>query len=1030
MKKSLPLKRVIPWAKGLLLLLVLSLLQTSVFGQGRTITGTVRDQLSDETLPGASVIIKGTTNGASTDINGKYSLNVSPTDKVLVVSFIGYTSTEIVIGAQNIIDVRLSLAQTTLDEVVVVGYGTSKVKDLTSSITTIKSADLLKTPSSQPMNALQGKVAGLQVVATGQPGSTSTIRVRGVGSFPGHENEAPLYVVDGAFYNNIDFLNPADIASISVLKDASASAIYGTRAANGVILIETKSGAYNQKSEITYDGYFGYQMAQNVVKMANSAQFTTMALESGSAADISFINNAMQKYGRSRIDPNVPDVNTDWYNEILRPAQIQNQSLSFDGGNEKAKYSIGANYFSQEGILETKNEYERLNLRTKVDFKATNWFMVGGNFILSNATQYNANGATWRDAYFAVPILPVYDPSNTAAWPIAYASAADLGYRSGQNPYPTMEYNEDRTQIKKLLANIYMEFTLIPKMLTFKTTYNNNYTSLNQRIVNKAYYIGDVFQNKDASLTKVSELYNNQTWDNILTLTEKFNKHNITLMAGSSYKVEEWQQLRGYGQDFDQNTPQSWYISQTTGILTNNASDNGFRQYGLSYFGRLAYNYADKYLLYATMRADGSSKYQQKWGYFPSIGAGWVISEEKFLKNNEHVPYLKLRASWGQLGNDKIQASDGQRTTSIVTTAMGATSTAPGTVYSGTVATNSFSELKWEVTEETNIGVTSRLLKDKLSIDFDYYIRDTKNAAIPVILPGVGTSILKPVGTIRNKGIELSLNWSDKINEKLSYTIGANMSTLKNEAKDLYGQQYIDGGSAEFRQRTYLGESLMAFYGWQTDGVYQNDAEIQADPVAAAYNLANPTAQLVPGDFKYKDNNGDGVIDDKDRTILGSYFPSFTYGANLSVTYMNFDFSASMYGQTGNKILNRKRGEVIWTNDQNMDADLATNRWHGDGTSNQYPSSSGLRRPWNQKMSDYFVEDGSFFRIQNIQLGYTIKNNQWLGGNFPVCRIALTADRPLTLFKYNGFTPEVENGIDAQTYPVPAVYTVGLNVKF
>ena len=362
MKKSLPLKRVIPWAKGLLLLLMFSLLNTSVFGQGRTISGIVTDQLTKETLPGASVIIKGTTTGTSTDINGKYSLTVSGADKFLEVSFIGYNPTEVAVGAANVIDIQLSMKLTTLDEVVVVGYGSSKVKDLTSSITTIKSGDLLKTPSSQPMNALQGKVAGLQVVANGGPGNSSTIRIRGIGSFPGRENEAPLYVVDGVFFDNIDFLNPADIASISVLKDASAAAIYGVRAANGVVLIETKSGAYNQKTEITYDGYMGYQVAQNVQKMANSAQFTQMALESGSAADVAYINNAMQRYGRSRVNPNVPNVNTDWYKEILRPAQIQNHSLGFDGGNEKAKYSLGVNYFNQQGILNMKNEIGRAHV--------------------------------------------------------------------------------------------------------------------------------------------------------------------------------------------------------------------------------------------------------------------------------------------------------------------------------------------------------------------------------------------------------------------------------------------------------------------------------------------------------------------------------------------------------------------------------------------------------------------------------------------------------------------------------------------
>ena len=1017
MEKLILQKRVIPWAKSVTLLFVLLFAAVTSYGQDRTITGVVTDELTNETLPGASVLVKGTTKGVSTDLNGQFSLKVAAQDNILEVSFIGYESKDVVIASQTVINVKLKLKQTTLNEVVVVGYGTSKVKDLTSSITTVKSAELMKTPSSQPMNALQGKVTGLQVIANGGPGNASTIRIRGIGSFPGRDNEAPLYVVDGMFFDNIDFLNTSDIASISVLKDASASAIYGVRAANGVVLIETKSGAYNQKTNITYDGYAGYQIAQNVVKMANAEQFTTMAVESGSAPDVSFINNAMQKYGRSRINPNVPDVNTDWYNQILRPAKIQNHSLSFDGGNEKAKYAVAANYFFQEGILDMKNDYERLNLRSKVDFKATDWLTVGGNFILSNATKYSEQGSAWNLAYFAVPILPVYDESNTDAWPVNYASAADLGYRSGQNPFPTMDFNQDRMKIKKILANIYLDFTLIPNKLTFKTSYDNNYTSLNQRVVNLPFYIGDVFQNTEATLTKTVSAYNNQSWDNVLTFTEKFNKHNITLMGGSSYKIEDYQMLRGVGKDFDPNNEQSWYITQSTGAVLQAAGDDGLRQYGMSYFGRLAYNYSDKYLLYATMRADGSSKYQQKWGYFPTVGIGWVISEEKFLKGSSAFPYLKLRASWGQLGNDNIQASDGARTTSVVYTTIG------GILTSGTIATNYYSELKWEVTEETNLGFTAHFLQDRLTAHFDYYRRDTKNAAIPVAIPGVGASVLRPVGTIRNKGFELALNWTDNVGADFSYTIGGNISTLKNEVIDLYGQPYLDGGSAEFRQRTYVGEPLMAFYGREIVGVYQTEEECANDPVAVANNL-------VPGDFKYKDQNGDDIIDDNDRVILGSYFPSLMYGVNMSVTYKHFDLSASLYGQHGNKILNRKRGEVIWTSDGNMDADLAVNRWHGEGTSNEYPSSAGLRKGWNQKMSDYFVEDGSFFRVQNVQLGYTIKNSSWLGGNFPVCRIAFTADRPLTVFNYNGFSPEVANGIDSQTYPVPAVYTVGLNVKF
>jgi TonB-linked SusC/RagA family outer membrane protein len=1016
MKKHLLQKNVIRWTKSMLLLLLV-FAGASVFGQSRNISGTVTDQSNNESLPGATVLIKGTAKGVSTDFNGKYTLAVESGENTLVFSFVGYETIESAIGAQNVIDVQLIPAKTSLQEVVVVGYGSSKVKDLTSSITTVKSEDLVKTPSSQPMQALQGKVAGLQVVANGGPGNSATVRIRGIGSFPGRDNEAPLFVVDGMFFDNIDFLNPGDIASISVLKDASAAAIYGVRAANGVVLIETKSGAYNQKTEISYNGYVGYQVAQNVVKMSNAEQFTAMANESGSAADISFVENAMQRYGRSRVNPFIPDVNTDWYGEILRPAKINNHSLDFSGGNEKARYSIGTNYFFQEGILNMKNEFERLNLRAKIDIKATKWLTVGGNLIYSNATKFNEQAGAWNQAYFAVPIMPVFDELNTAADPTNYSNAQDIGYRSGQNPFPTMDFNIDRMKIKKMIANFYMEFTLIPNTLTFKTSYNTNISTIDQRVINLPYFIGNSFQNPDATITRTISLYDNQILDNVLTFTKKFNVHNLTVMAGTSFKNEGFQLLSAQAKNFPTDMEQSWYINQSLNVMADAVSDGGGRQYGMSYFSRLAYNYDEKYLFYATIRADGSNKYQQTWGYFPTVGIGWVLSEENFLKGNENVPFLKLRASWGQLGNDRIQASDGAFTTGVVTTTLG------GLLYSGTVVNSTFSSLKWELTEETNVGITAKLLKDRLSADFDYYVRDTKNAAIPVIVPGTGQYFLKPVGVIRNSGIELALNWSDKINNKIGYTLGGNISTLKNEAKDLYGQEYLDGGSAEFRQRTYVGESLMAFYGREVAGVYQNQAEIDADPVAVANGL-------VPGDFKYKDQNGDGEINDGDRVILGSYFPNFMYGFNMSVNYLNFDFSASLYGQMGNKILNRKRGEVIWTADGNMDADLATNRWHGDGTSDIYPSSSGLRRGWNQKMSDYFVEDGSFFRVQNLQLGYTIKNSKWLGGEFPETRIAFTADRPISLFSYNGFTPEVANGIDSQTYPVPATYTISLNIRF
>jgi len=1001
--------------KRLIFLLTLFLSVSLLYAQpGVKISGKVSDNAGG--LPGVSVSIKGTTIGIVTDVNGNYTIQAS-NQATLIFSFVGYKSQEVPVNNRTTINVKLEENVVGLGEVVVVGYGTQKVKDLTSSITTIKTAELVKSPTGQAMQALQGKVAGLQVISTGVPGDSPTIRVRGIGSYPGADNESPLYVVDGMFFSNIDFLNTSDIASISVLKDASAAAIYGVRAANGVVLIETKSGGFNKKTEINYNGYYGTQVAQNVLKMANAEQFTNMANESGSAADASFILNAMQRYGRSRINPNVPDVNTDWYKEVLRPAAIQNHSLDVSGGNEKSSYYVGTNYFSQEGILNMKNDYTRMNMSAKLDLKAKDWLTIGGNLNFSNALKNNAQSAAWEQAYYAVPIMPVYDESNVNAKPVKFANAQDLGYRSGQNPFIPLTFSNGQLKIRKLLASFYANVDLIPKKLSFKSTYNTAFTSMEERDVDLPYFIGNSFQNPDASVKKIATSYYDQIWDNVLTFNNSFGDHNLTVMAGTSYRDEAYNKLNAQGLNFPVDQQQSWYISQSGKVVVAGVGDDGTHQYGLSYFGRISYNYKEKYLLYGTMRADGSSKYQEKWGYFPTVGAGWVLSEEGFLKGNSIIDFLKLRGSWGKLGNDKIQASDGATTTLPVTVAIN------GALVSGTTTSSTFSSLKWEVTEEQNVGITAKLFKNRLNLDADYYIRDTKNAAINVTIPAVGGSVLKNVGVIRNSGFELALTWNDKISDKLSYSIGGNISTLKNEVRSLYGQPYIDGGQAEFRQRSIIGQPLLAFFGQEVAGVYQNQAEIAADPIAVANNL-------VPGDFKYKDQNKDGKIDDSDRIVLGSYFPTVMYGFNLGIQYDNFELSTNVMGQSGNKILNRKRGNVIWTNDGNMDADLAINRWHGDGTSNIYPSSSGLRRGWNQKMSSYFVEDGSFFRVQNVQLAYNIKNKQLFGTMLPNMRVSLTADRPLTVFKYNGFNPEVANGIDLQTYPIPAVYTIGLNINF
>ncbi|SHI33245.1 hypothetical protein SAMN05444280_101126 [Tangfeifania diversioriginum] len=394
-----------------------------------------------------------------------------------------------------------------------------------------------------------------------------------------------------------------------------------------------------------------------------------------------------------------------------------------------------------------------------------------------------------------------------------------------------------------------------------------------------------------------------------------------------------------------------------------------------------------------------------------------MVSEEDFFQGVDLIEYLKLRGGWGQLGNDKIARQDGANTTNPVYLAI------DDTQVNGSVTTSTFGYLGWETVTGTNVGLTAEMFDGRLSIESDYYVRDTENAAIPVSLKLQAGSVLRNVGTIRNQGLEMVLNWKGKISSDFSYTIGANFSTLKNEVLDLYGQSYINGGSAEFRQRSQVGEPLMSFYGYEVEGIYQNQSEIDNDPIASANGL-------VPGDFKFRDQDSNDELNDDDKVFLGSYIPTFNYGGSLGLTYKNIDFSMNIMGQAGNKILNRKRGEIIWTNDTNIDADLADGLWNGEGTSNKYPSASGLRRGWNQNFSDYLLEDGAFFRIQNVQLGYNLKGAELIGEGMPDARIYFTAERPLTLFKYNGFNPEVPNGIDRQFYPVPAVYTLGLNLKF
>ena len=925
-----------------------------------------------------------------------------------------------------------SIKERQIDEVVMIGYGTAKKVDLTSSVATVKSTEIVKTPAGQAAQALQGKVAGVQISSFGSPGDTPKINIRGIRSLQG--DNQPLYVVDGLFVDNIDFLNSNDIQDFTILKDASASAIYGVKAANGVVVITTKGGSYNKKSKISYDTYFGVQKASNVLKMANAEQFANFALESGNASEISSIDAAIQRFGRSRINPYLPDVNTDWYKETLRLATIQNHSLSVDGGTDKIAYSLGGDFFTQDGILKMKNSFERFNIRAKIDAKATNWLTVGGIINYSRSEKYDDESSAWQQIYYAVPIMPVYDYSYTGAYPNPYADAQLLGYRDHQNPFATLD-NVDRLGIRKRLTfNTYADVSILPKELNFKSALSYNSRKDDERIMVLPYYVSGSFQRTldQSSIDRNNISYENYIWDNTLTWNKTFGKHNITLMGGTSFSDESYLNVRASGKfykgsPFSRYDESTWYMFNTDpDTRTVNDSDANdvalqpYRFYRTSYFGRLSYKYDNKYIVYGTIRNEGSNKFpDQKKINLPAFGASWVVSEESFMKDISWINLFKLRAGWGRLANDAVAAN--RASTPTATTSIFNDQLSTG-YYFSTFKDN----VKREYTEETNVGLSSEFFNRHLTLEVDYFVKDTKNLVIPV-LPIVGTEVsFANVGSMRNKGYEISAGWKGKIGNDIGYFINANYSNIKNEMTSLNGQSFINRGEPEFQQRLVVGQPIDVFYGWVVNGVYQNTSEITSDPTAQ-YAINNQGTAIKPGYFNFKDMNGDGKIDSDDRVYLGSPVPTYYFGGSLGMNYKNWDLSVAFYGQGGNKILARNRGEVIKTPGRNIDAEVAINRWHGEGTSNEFPSSEGYRQLWNQRMSGFWLEDGDFIRIQNIQLGYTLKSS-----SLPEMRFSITADRPFLWSKSNNLmNPEVgNNGVDTTTYPTPSVFTFGYSIKF
>lgn len=1002
-----------------LLLLISAFVAQMAMGQNQAIKGSVLDS-SGEPIIGATVKVIGSKQATVTDIDGNFSIQDVNPKASLNISYVGMQP--LTVKASGNLNVVLKDDFQNLNDVVVIGYGSAKAKDLTSPIAVIKASDIQSIPSSSPMTALQGKVAGVNVVNSGTPGSGPTVRIRGAGSFA---NSSPLYVVDGMFYDDINFLNNEDIQDMSILKDASAAAIYGVRAANGVVLITTKKGMKNQKAKITYDGYVGFQKATNVLKMASSKEYATMLMEANYDAYAPIIKSSIDNYGGSYADADFHnwtyDCDTDWYGELLRSAVITNHSIGISGGGDKATYSLGASYLYQDGIMNVKNNYKRLNFRAAIDYEATSWLKVGFNGVFSQSTQILPNNKAWQQAFNAPGIYPVYDDNNEQGFPNKYASPASVGFTSNfYNPVATANYYDSKNEMRQYMTNFYAQFNILPEKLNFKTSVSYNYQNIDGSTFTPTYYVSSWQQSNSTNLNKSNTQYNNYIWDNTLTYKDSFGKHNFGAMLGASMRQEQYKNLWGQAPDVPEGKDTYHYLNKgnSAGITLG---DGGTKYRGLSYFARLNYDYANKYYLMFTMRADGSSKYQDKWGYFPSVGASWVISEEPWMKNVSAIDYLKLRASWGKLGNDHVAASDGFAS---IATGNGASGVFGNTTIAGYQNTTYFSWLQWEVVDEINAGFNLSTLKGRLNIDADYFHRMTNHAVISPKLAFDNQTLAGNYGKILNQGFDFSATWNDRIGKDFKYHVGTNLSFLWNEVRDLGGKSIIKGGKTV----NIVGKEMNSFYGYKVVGIYQTAEECSNDPIAVANGLE-------PGDFKYEDVNHDGVIDGEDKQTLGSYIPNFTYGINLGFEWKNLDFELTTYGQSGAQMFNRKRALRYAQSNYNFDKDLYENRWTGAGSTNSYPSAKALVKGWNvsdQRVNSFFVEDADFFRIQNITLGYSLKNIKIGSYTLPSIRFSVTADRPLTLFGANAFTPELSDseGWDTEVYPLTSTYTFGIQIQF
>lgn len=992
------------------------------------VTGIVKDATNAEALIGASVLVKGTTTGAVTDVDGNFTLNVKSGSETLVISYTGYQSKEININQQHTLDITLIQDSKVLSDVVVVGYGTVKKSDLTGAVGSVKSKELSQIPTSSVEQALQGRVAGVQVTPiSGEPGAGAILRIRGVGTL---NNASPIYVVDGIILDDIRGFNMNDIESIEVLKDASATAIYGSRGANGVVMITTKKGSTDGKVNMSFSSYYGVQNVIRKIDMLNASEFAQMYNEQA---------------GNTKVFPNPSALGegTDWQDVIFQTAPMKNLQVSATGGSAKSTFNIGAGYFKQNGII-IGSDYEQMNLRFNAAYNLNKALKVGHNLNLARTTSNNSPDVV-LGAYRMPPVFAPRDSTGKYSDPTFFGAA--IG-----NPAATLDLVKSVSKGTRVVGDIYGELKLL-KNFTFRSSLGADLQTGQNRLYEPTYKVS-------SSQVRLLDYISNGTgksqywqWENTLSYNREWNKkHRIAAVVG--YTAQEYYSefLYGSRQNLIGNSDELLYIDAGDKATAVNAGGGGSWAM-LSYLGRINYSLLDRYLLTVSMRRDGSSRFADghRYGNFPSVAMGWNIANEPGVRDLNIFDRFKLRASWGIVGNEK---TSNYPSAVIVNGGNYAVFGIPEKlVPAATVTALVNKNITWEQTEQVDLGLEFGFLNNRLTGEVDYFNRRTEGILLDVPLPAFLGSTSNPIANaaeVRNRGWDFNLGWRD--GAALKYNINVNASHINNKVLSLgQGKESIFAGDVgeggKLATRTIIGSGIGDFYGYKVVGVFQNAEDIKSSPTQSG---------VKPGDLKYADldsydANGkltgkpDGKIDAADRTYLGTPIPKWTFGASIGLEYKGFDCTAFFNGQQGNSIVNAKAMSRFAT--YNWEQNFYDNRWTGEGTSNTVPRATTSGQNYN--VSDFFIQDASFIRLRTLQLGYTLPQNIANKIRLGKARVYVTGTNIWTKQKYTGYTPEISNtnfrqkystdayvgnvldsNIDRGIYPITKSWIFGLDVNF